>query len=396
METEGMKIAVISNHAPALLNFRGPLLAEMARRGHEVLAFAPNHDESSRSALKGIGVIPVDWSVDRAGMNPLKDSWSLLGLLHKLRRYQPDIVFSSAIKPVIYGMIASWAAGTPRRYAMIEGLGFAFTARRVGQSGGRRLTRWLAASLYHIALSLSHRTIFLNHDDRNEFIEEGLVRAKRSVVLGGIGLDLDEWQPSPLPAGPVTFILIARLLWDKGVFEYVEAARRVRLGYPQARFLLLGGLDDNPSSVSAAAVQRWLDDGVLDEWPGHVPVRVWLEQASVFVLPSYREGVPRSTQEAMALGRPVITTDVPGCRDTVVDGVNGFIIPPRDSAALVEAMSRFLDRPEIIAPMGQKSRQLAEQRFDVHIQNEKLLGFMDLNSEISKSALSAQNPACDR
>lgn len=383
-----MKIAVISNHAPALLSFRGPLLTEMALRGHEVLAIAPNHDDASRSALAALGVTPEDWSMDRTGMNPLKDSWSLLDLWRRLRRHRPDIVFSSAIKPVIYGMVVSWAAGAPRRYAMIEGLGFAFTADQKDSGGGRRLTRWLAAGLYQIALNRSDRIIFLNHDDRAEFIDGGLVRAERSVVLGGIGLDLDDWRPAPLPAGPVTFILIARLLWDKGVSEYVEAARSVRLSHPQARFLLLGGLDENPSSVSQATVRQWLDEGVLDEWPGHVPVRPWLEQASVFVLPSYREGVPRSTQEAMALGRPVITTDVPGCRDTVIDGVNGFMVPPRDPIALAEAMRRFLERPGIIPSMGRESRRLAEERFDVRTQNEKLLSFMDLTHETSKSAWS--------
>jgi glycosyltransferase involved in cell wall biosynthesis len=386
-----MKIAVISNHAPALMNFRGPLLMEMVRQGHDVLAFAPNHDESSRSDLIAIGVTPLHWSMDRAGMNPLKDCLSLIKLWTQLRRHQPDIVFSSAIKPVIYGTIAAWAARTRRRFAMIEGLGFAFTAHEPGRGGGRKLTRWLATNLYRIALSLSQRTIFLNDDDRTEFIKSGLVRAERSVVLGGIGLDLEEWRPAPLPAGPVTFILVARLLWDKGVGEYIEAARRVRLDYPKARFLLLGALDENPSAISAATVQQWLDDGILDVWPGHVPVRPWLEQASVFVLPSYREGVPRSTQEAMAMGRPVITTDVPGCRDTVIDGVSGFKILQRDPASLAEAMRRFLDRPEITAPMGQESRRLAEKKFDVHIQNEKLLGFMDLAGEASKGVRSERS-----
>ncbi len=220
-------------------------------------------------------------------------------------------------------------------------------------------------------------------------MERGLIARERTEVLGGIGVDLEAWPVAPLPGGPegpggpggpggpVTFILVARLLRDKGIEDYIAAIRLLREGGAQARFLLLGGLDDNPAGITRAEVEAWVAEGLV-EWPGHADVRPWLAQAHVFVLPSYREGVPRSTQEAMAMGRAIITTDAPGCRETVEDGVNGFLMPVRDPGALAAAMERFITDPALAAYMGHESRVLAEARFDVHRQNARLLGFLGL------------------
>jgi glycosyltransferase involved in cell wall biosynthesis len=213
--------------------------------------------------------------------------------------------------------------------------------------------------------------IFLNPDDRREFVERGLAPADRAVVLGGIGVDLDAWASAPPVREPVTFLLVARLLREKGIVEYATAAREVRGRHPGVRFLLLGGLDSNPGGLGRAEVQSWVDEGIL-EWPGHVEVRPWMMRASVFVLPSWREGVPRSTQEAMAMGRPVITTDAPGCRETIEDGVNGYRVPVRDAQALAQAMLRFVRDPDLIESMGAASRRLAEDRFDVRQVNARL------------------------
>jgi glycosyltransferase involved in cell wall biosynthesis len=190
--------------------------------------------------------------------------------------------------------------------------------------------------------------------------------------LGGIGVDLADWPLAPPVTQPVTFLLAARLLREKGIFEYAEAARKVKSLHPDVRFVLLGGLDPNPGGLDQADVETWVKEGLL-EWPGHVAVKPWLTQTSVFVLPSYREGVPRSTQEAMAMGRAVITTNAPGCRETVDEGTNGFLVPVRDVPALTEAMLRFVEDPTLIATMGKESRRLAEKRFDVHAINARLL-----------------------
>lgn len=371
-----MKISIISNFAASLLNFRGPLLIEMVRRGHDVLAFAPDHDDATRAWLRANGITPVDFTLARTGMNPLRDAASALQLRRLLRRHRPDVTLGYYIKPVIFGTAAAWLARVPRRFAMIEGLGFAFTE---GQRPSRRraFLQHIVAMLYRGTLRLAERVIFLNPDDRREFVERGLVPPDRAVILGGIGLDLQEWGYARPNADAATFVMVARLLRDKGVEEYVAAAKALRADYPHARFLLVGGHDENPAAVPLAQVQSWVDAGII-EWPGHVPVREWLAQASVFVLPSYREGVPRSTQEAMALGLPVVTTDVPGCRETVVEGVNGYLVPARDPVRLADAMRRYLDHPETIVSMGLESRRLAQEHFDVHVQNRKLLDFMNL------------------
>jgi glycosyltransferase involved in cell wall biosynthesis len=371
-----MKIAVISNQARSMLNFRGPLLAELHRQGHEVLAFAPDFDSEMRSALVALGARPIDFAMSRSGVNPLRELAVIFELRSLLRRHQPDICFSFFLKPVIYGTIAAWSVGVKRRYGLIEGLGFAFTPAADFDARRWIVQRFLML-MARFAFKRLNRIIFLNPDDRNEFQERDLVMNSQTALLGAIGLDLEEWSVAPLPPGPAVFILVARLLRDKGIREYVDAARIVRSDYPDARFLLVGGLDENPAAIPQAEVEAWVAEGII-EWPGHVPVQPWIAKASIFVLPSYREGFPRSTQEAMALGRAVITTDVPGCRETVIEGRNGLLVPVRDPEALARAMKHFIENPQDIAAMGNESRKLAAEQFDVVIQNRRLMGFMDL------------------
>ena len=367
-----MKISIISSHAPSLVKFRLPFILSLVSNGNCVYALAPNYTAESRSEIIKAGAVPVDFKLSRAGMNPfrdLRDAWALACLL---RRLKPDLTLAYFIKPVIYGTLAAWLARVPRRFAMIEGLGFVFTPGTERLSLRRRLLMAGVQFLYKLAMSKADRVIFLNPDDQAEFVGGGLLSQGKSFLLGGIGVDLVEWAPVPAVVRPVTFMLIARLLREKGVFEFSEAARRVKKRYPETRFVLLGDVDPNPGSLPRHLVQGWVDDGVL-EWPGHVPVVPWLAQASVYVLPSYREGVPMSTQEAMAMGRAVMTTDVPGCRETVVDGVNGFLVPARNAPALAAAMRKFIEQPHLIAQMGRESRRLAEERFDVHKVNRQLI-----------------------
>ena len=364
-------IALIAHHAGSLLNFRGDWIRGLCDSGARVLCLAPDYLDEDRAAVRRLGAEPIDYGLQRTGMNPvrdLRDAWALVRLLRRLR---PEVTFAFSTKPVIYGSLAAWAARVPRRLAMIEGVGFVFTDGGRPLGWKRRMLRRVVGGLYRLALSRAHRVIFLNPDDRREFVERGLAPADRAVVLGGIGVDLDAWASSPPVREPVTFLLVARLLREKGIVEYVTAAREVRGRHPGVRFLLLGGLDSNPGGLGRAEVQSWVDEGIL-EWPGHVEVRPWMARASVFVLPSWREGVPRSTQEAMAMGRPVITTDAPGCRETIEDGVNGYRVPVRDAQALAQAMLRFVRDPDLIESMGAASRRLAEDRYDVRQVNARL------------------------
>lgn len=364
-------IALIAHHAGSLLNFRGDWIRGLCASDARVLCLAPDYRDEDRTAVRRLGAEPIDYGLQRTGMNPvrdLRDAWALMSLLRRLR---PDVTFAFSTKPVIYGTLAAWAARVPRRVAMIEGVGFVFTDGDRPLGWKRRVLRRVVGWLYRLALSRAHRVIFLNPDDRREFVERGLAPAGRTVVLGGIGVDLDVWALAPPVREPVTFLLVARLLREKGIVEYVEAAREVRSRNPGVRFLLLGGLDTNPGGLERTEVQSWVDEGIL-EWPGHVEVRPWLARTSVFVLPSWREGVPRSTQEAMSMGRPVITTDAPGCRETIEDGVNGYRVPVRDAQALAQAMLRFVRDPDRIESMGAASRRLAEDRFDVRRVNARL------------------------
>jgi glycosyltransferase involved in cell wall biosynthesis len=367
------RIILITSHAPSLVYFRAPLIKTIVENDFDIYALAPNFDEQTRVAVRTLGAIPVDCPISRTGMNPLSDAINTWKMTRLLKRIKPDITLGYFIKPVIYGSIAARLAGVPRRFAMVEGLGFVFTPATNALSLKRRLLKHLVLLLYRLGLSCAHCVIFLNPDDRAELSAAGVVPSSKTFLLGGIGVDLDKWAVSPSVVSPVTFLLVARLLREKGVEEYATAARLVKQRYPGARFILLGGIDDNPGSITINDVQAWVDEGIL-EWHGHVAVQPWLKQTSVFVLPSYyREGVPASTQEAMAMGRAVITTDAPGCRETVVEGVNGFLVPSRNALALAEKMFTFIEQPTLIEFMGRESRRLAEERFDVHKVNQRLV-----------------------
>lgn len=382
MLLRNLRICIIGNQAFSLLNFRGPLIAEMVKGDCDVFALAPDYDEDTRSSIQKLGAQPVSYLLSRTGMNPLKDVADMLNLATILKRLKPDMTLGYSVKPVIYGTIAAWLARVPQRFAMIEGLGYVFTPSYAKMSLRRKMLRLCVSAIYMVAIQRANLVFFLNCDDIEYFTSRHLITPKKAFLIGGIGIDLKEWPATVPIKEPVTFLLAARLLREKGIIEYADAARIIKQIYPFSRFILLGGLDSNPGALSQNEVQRWSSEGIL-EWPGHVSdVSHWLAQTSVYVLPSYREGVPRSTQEAMAMARPVITTDVPGCRETVIDGKNGFIVPVRDANALSAAMEKFILNPDMIERMGLVSRHIAEERFDVHKINQVIMQKMGLIKKI--------------
>ena len=370
-----MRFAFVTSQAFTLINFRGPLISKLIAEGIVVFALAPDYDKQSRESIYALGATPIDCALSRTGINPFVDIINTFKLALTLAQANLDVVLCYSTKPVIFGTIAAFLARVPKRIAMIEGLGFVYTANSEKLTIIRMLLKNIVSLLYRFALSLADKVIFLNDDDINDFLKSNLVSVKKVIKLGGIGVDLDEWKPTPLPLNPVTFVLAARLLREKGIVEYAEAAKKVKNKYPSTRFLLLGSLDKNPGSLSESEVLTWVSQDII-EWPGQVSVKDWYSKASVFVLPSYREGVPRSTQEAMAMGRPVITTLVPGCKDTVVEGVNGFLVLPRDADALANVMIKFVEQPDLIEKMGAASHVLANSRFDVHKINSTLLSII--------------------
>ncbi|HGF7531629.1 TPA: glycosyltransferase family 4 protein [Vibrio cholerae] len=365
-----MNIALISqNHSPGLLIFRRDLIKYLVKQGHTVYAFALDYSPEAKAAVVALGAIPVDYTLSKTGVNPIRDLKDTLALAKKLKAIQPDVVFSFFVKPSIYGTLAAKLASVPRRIAMLEGLGYIHTPNKSGFSLKKRLLQLVHGCLCTIGYAFADKVLFLNPDDPDDLAKKSLVNREKFQVLGPIGLDLDAYPYKQITTfEPIRFIFIARLLAEKGIFEYLQAARLVKKIHPNAEFIVLGGLDpDNPAALSSAQLGEVIEERIIT-YPGHVSnVSEWIASTHVFVLPSYyREGVPRSTQEAMAIGRAVITTDVPGCRETVIDGVNGFVVPPFNSALLAEKMLYLIEHPEEIQRMGDESYRIAIERFDVH------------------------------
>ncbi len=370
-----MRIVVIGSLAISLLNFRGPLLKTLVERGHEVIACAPDAPPEVLAGLAAMGVHYRPVPLARTGLNPLADLRTLRALRRLFREERLDLALAYTVKPVIYTCFAARGSARPRVYPMITGLGYAFGL----VSWPKRLISVLLVELLRRALSTASGVMFQNPDDRDFFFVSGLLPSTLPVTLiNGSGVDLAAFRPAPLPDEPV-FLLIARLLVDKGLREYYFAARRLKARYPRARFLLAGDLDPNPMSISAAELASWQADGTLEYLGQLDDVRPAFAAARVYVLPSYREGTPRTVLEAMAMGRPIVTTDAPGCRETVVDGVNGFLVPVRDDVALERAMERFILEPELAKSFGKESLRIAQEKYDVHKVNAVILAAMGLD-----------------
>lgn len=354
-------VLVVGGLTRSLVDFRGPLLDEFISRGWRVVAAAGDEDEATVAALAAKGIDFVRLPLARSGMNPFADIVLLAALARLMRRVRPTVFFGYTLKPAAYGVLAARLTGVSRRVAMISGLGYSFT----GDSGlRRRIARLVATMTLRLGLLRAERVIFHNDDDRDAFVRLGLVSARRAEVVGGSGVDMDHFRPAPLPQGPVTFLLIARLLREKGLREFAAAAGAVKRDHPSVRFVLVGPDDPSPGAIKRDEVDRWVRDGLI-EYRGEVrDVRPDIAACHVYVLPSYREGMPRTVLEAMAMGRAVITTDVPGCRETVVDGWNGLLVPARDSAALADACRRLAGDQEFTRLAGTRSLDLVRRRFD--------------------------------
>lgn len=381
------KIALIGTTGASFVGFRADMIRHLVEQGHRVYAFTSEYTEQCLEKIKALGAIPMTYALSRGGLNPFADIVSFLQLKKMLLKLQPDIVFSYFAKPVIYGSMAAKAAKVPQIIGMLEGLGYTFTDQPEGQSNKTKLVRQIQVLLYKLALPCVDRMIFLNRDDQVDLLTKYQISVKQVDILGGIGLDLKQYPYSVASLEPIKFLFIGRLLKEKGVFEFIEAMRIVKHKYPQTQFVVLGAIDhQNMGALKQEELDALLIEKLF-EYPGHVTnVQKWITESSVFILPSYREGVPRSTQEAMAIGRAVITTDVPGCRETVVNGLNGFLIPKWDPEALAEKMCYFIENPEQINIMGLESYKIAQENFDVHMVNKKLfeiMGLKDLNEKIS-------------
>ena len=379
--SQNRKIIIVGTVASSLYIFRKDLILSLIDKEFIVYAFTSDNDPKELDKIAKLGAIPSHYQLSRGGLNPYEDISNTIKLYQQIKNIQPDIVFSYFIKPVIYGTLAAKMAKVPKKVAMIEGLGSAFTEYQGGSSIKMQMVRKVQISLFKLALPLADKVIFLNPDDPKDLLIKNKIKNVNCTVLGGIGLNLKDYEFTQIDLQqPIKFIFIARLLKEKGIFEFVEAAKIVIQKYPQTIFTVLGSID---TQSLGAMKQHQLDELIasnLIEYPGHVNnVNEWIAKSHVFVLPSfYREGVPRSTQEAMAVGRAVITTDVPGCRETVVDGVNGFLVPKWNPQALAEKMIYLIENPKKIVEMGQESYKIAQEKFDARKVNERLLKILGI------------------
>jgi len=355
------KVVIALNTAWNLVNFRAGLIRALVAEGYEVVAVAPNDEYASRLAELGCRFVALP--MDNKGTHPGRDLLLFFRFLNLLRRERPDVFLGYTVKPNVYGSLAAHALGIPV-VNNIAGLGAVFIR-------DNWLTR-LVRQLYKTALSRSRHVFFQNEEDMQLFVERGLVSPDKVSRLPGSGIDLNIFcyaTMQPFDHRPFRFLLVARLLWDKGVGEYVEAARMVRRKYPAAKFQLLGFLDvKNPTAVSNTQMDDWVEEGVVEYLGVADDVKPYLVAADCVVLPSYREGVPRSLLEAAAIGRPIVTTDAVGCRDAVDDGVNGLLCRVGDADDLADKLIRMIEmHPDERALKGRAGRLKMEHEFDEKI-----------------------------
>jgi glycosyltransferase involved in cell wall biosynthesis len=362
-----------ASFAPSLLNFKGQLIEAMAAAGHDVHVSAPGIDPAVAARLMAIGATPHEVRLSKAGLSPAEDLAYCRQLKRLIGEIGADLVLSYTIKPNIWGSLAARSAGAASA-SMVTGLGYAFI-----EGGGvkRKLVRSASRLLYRLATDANYAVVFQNPDDEADFIAAGcLADPSKARRVNGSGVDMGWYAPAPLPDEPV-FLMISRLLVNKGVREYGAAASAILARRRDARFLLAGYPDEGPDGIDPAELEAWQASGV--EYLGRLDdVRPAIAAASVYVLPSYREGTPRSVLEAMAMGRPVVTTDGPGCRETVVDGDNGFLVEPRDPAALAKAMELLIDEPALRARMGANGLALCRAKYDVEQVNAVLMRHLSL------------------
>lgn len=362
-------VLIIGGVSESLRNFRGPLIESFRLMGFEVHVAASNFSEELASYFTSNGIQVHEIKIDRTGINPRTDLRTAYQIYKLVSNIKPDIFLAYTIKPVIYGLLAcKFAKTTSKKAALITGLGYAFTNSRKG------LISKIAKILYRTALKNADVIFFQNPDDRQTFNDESIIGSNsKTVVINGSGVDLDRFNLTPLPTGKVSFLMIGRLLGDKGVREYIEAAKIITSKYTNVTFNLVGSIDSNPNSISESELLEWKNSGVISYWGRVSDVRPAITASHIYVLPSYREGTPRTVLEAMAMGRAIITTNAPGCRETVKNNINGFLVPIKSVSALVSSMEKFLKDETLIAAMGQASYRIACEKYDVHKVNALII-----------------------
>ena len=365
-----MKFLLISPKNRTVYNFRGDLIREIRSKGYEVIVTGP--DQTNVDKIEALGARFVEIPMNKTGTSVTGDLKYCKKLYDLMRREKPDVTLGYTIKPVVYGAIAAHFAKVRNINSMVTGGGYTFIAATFKA----KLLGLIVRFLYRIGFHYADHVIFQNSDDLNEFCERGLVKKEKCSVVNGSGVNVEHFSVEPLPEEP-SFFMLSRLLKSKGVQEYLRAADIVKQQYPNARFYLLGKYETSmQDAVPKEFVEDYIARGIVERFEETSDVRPYYAKCSVYVLPSYREGTPRTVLEAMAMGRAIITTDTQGCRETVKDGVNGFLVPVKDPEALAEKMIAFLREPSLVQKMRAESRAYVFEKFDVNKVNADMIRIM--------------------
>lgn len=364
-----MKVCVMGVLPSSLINFRGELIKLLVNRGHDVITMASGAMHEEVDQIERLGAKYIDFPVQRNSLSPFSDVKTLLSIAKVFRREKPDLVIAYTIKPVIWGGIAARFFSKAKFYGLITGLGFAFQESDFKRS---LLTR-AVCSLYRISLRNACGTIFQNSDNLETFVEKGIVNREKTHWVYGSGVKLDYYSKTELPSTSPVFLSVARLLGEKGLREYAAAAKIVKKQHPDISFRLVGPSDSSPDRIPLQEVNSWQRTGCIEYLGEKKDVRASINNCHVFVLASYHEGMPRSVLEAMAIGRPILTTNVPGCKDTVVPGENGYLVEKGSVDQLVDKMLWFIDNRAKWQYMADRSHEIAIETFDVRKVNNEIL-----------------------
>lgn len=354
-----MKVILISNTSWYLYNFRLPLANTLRERGFDLILVSPVDPYTEK--LVRLGFTHREFKMDRSGLNPISDFWTFLQLFNIYRSEKPDLVHHFTSKCVLYGSLAAKLSGTNRIVNSMTGMGYVFS----GSGFIQRLLQPLVTSLYKMSLQKT-QVIFQNVDDKNEFQQTGKLDPTNFFIIRGSGVDLDKFHSNPRPKGTPVVVLAGRMLRDKGIYEFVEAARILKARGVNSRMVLVGGPDpENPTSIPEKQLKLWDESNMIEWWGWKDDMDIIFSSAHIVCLPSYREGLPKSLIEAAASNLPIVTTDVNGCREVVTDGVNGYLVPVGDPSKLAVALEKLIQDPELCQRMGSQSRIIAEENFDI-------------------------------
>lgn len=367
-----MKLMMITTYATPT-NMRRELLEAVVAKGHEVVVVSPTPSAIMTPPVRELGGTYVEWNISRTAINPGADLAAATTLFAAVHRHRPDVVLIYQIKAVLLAPTIAKLAGVRHVVVLVNGLGSVFYDHGLGQTRKAHIAR----SLYKLSLRCVDTIVFHNHDDPGLLERMRILRSdQQRRVVPGSGVDTQTLCPVPRSAAlPTTFTLIGRLVVSKGVRDFVAAARAIKARHPHTVFRLAGQIEasNHPDRIAEDEIKQWVRDGIVDYCGFTSDIRALLATTTVFVLPSYREGLPRTSLEAMAMGLPVVTTDVPGCRDTVEDGINGFLVAAKDVAALVNRLERYIATPDLVTLHGQAGRARAVRLFDVRFINECML-----------------------